>query len=92
MTGPRQPQTCSHPIYARMLTRVHQAVRYSFLAIFHVSISIGTLESDSLSLSASNRLGLFIYCLIALYKIKKFFTGKNPGEMVVIFVVDSDCH
>ena len=48
MTRPRQPQTCSHPICARTLTEVHQAVRYFLLSIFHVSISIGTLESDSL--------------------------------------------
>jgi len=40
MTGPRQPRTCSHPIYVQTLTGVHQAVRYFLLAIFHVSISI----------------------------------------------------
>ena len=28
MTRPRQPWTCSHPIYVWMLTEVHQAVRY----------------------------------------------------------------
>ena len=51
MTRPRRPQTCSHLIYTQTLTGVHQVVRYFLLAIFHVSISIGTLERDSLSLS-----------------------------------------
>jgi len=55
MTGPRQPRTCSHLIYAQMLTGVHQMVRYFLLAIFHVSIPMGTLESDSLSLNTPNR-------------------------------------
>ena len=32
MTIPRHPQTYSHPIYARMLTGVHQAIRYFLLA------------------------------------------------------------
>jgi len=40
MTGPRQPQTCSHPIYTRMLTGVYQAVKYFLLAIFHVYKSV----------------------------------------------------
>ena len=53
MTGPGQPQTCSHPINARMLTRVCQAVRI-FSYYFHVFVSIGTLESDLLSLSTPN--------------------------------------
>jgi len=55
MTRPMQPRTCSHAIYARALTGIHQAVRYFLLAIFHVSISIGTVESDSLSLSTPSR-------------------------------------
>ena len=42
MNRPRQPQTCSHPIYSRTLTRVHQTIRYFLLTIFHVSISIRT--------------------------------------------------
>jgi len=46
MTTSRQPQ---------MLTGVHQAVKYFLLAIFHASISIGTLESDLLSLSTPSR-------------------------------------
>ena len=67
MTRPRQPQICSHPIYAQMLTGVHQAVRYFLLAIFHVFISIGTLESDSLSLSTSRtKWTLFIYCFVTV--------------------------
>jgi len=41
MTGPGQP---CHPIYARVLTEVYQVVRYFLLAIFHASISIGTLD------------------------------------------------
>jgi len=45
MARPRQPWTCSHPIYAWTLTEVHQAVRYFLLAIFHASISIGTLDA-----------------------------------------------
>jgi len=67
MTRPRQPQTCSHPIYAQTLTGVHQAVRYFLLAIFHVSIYIGTLESDSLSLSTPRRTKwTLVYLFIAL--------------------------
>ena len=55
MTWPRQPWTCSHLIYTRTLTEIHQVVRYFLLAIFHASISIGILESDSLSLSTPSR-------------------------------------
>ena len=55
MTGPRWPQTCSHPIYARTLTGVYQAVRMFSPCYFHVIISIGVLESDSLSLSTPSR-------------------------------------
>jgi len=58
MTVPGQPQTCSHLIYALPLTGVQQAVRYFLLAIFHASISIGALESASLSLSTPSRNGL----------------------------------
>ena len=36
MTGPGQPRTCSHPINARMLTGVCQAVRMFSLYQFHV--------------------------------------------------------
>ena len=45
MTG---PQTCSHPINARMLTGVCQVVRMFSPCQFHVYVSIGTLESDLL--------------------------------------------
>ena len=58
MTRPRQPQTYSHQIYA------HAAVRYFLLAIFRVSISIGTLESDSLSLNTPSRTIIY-YCFTA---------------------------
>ena len=51
MTGPRWPRTCSHPIYARTLTGVYQVVRMFSPCYFHVIISIGILESNSLSLS-----------------------------------------
>ena len=47
MTGPGWPRTCSHPIYARTLT----GVRMFSPCYFHVLISIGILESNSLSLS-----------------------------------------
>ena len=50
MTGPGQPRTCSHPINARTLTGVFQAVRMFTPCQFHVYVSIGTLESDLLSL------------------------------------------
>ena len=54
MTGPRQPQTCSHLINAQTLTGVCQAVRV-FSPVFSLSISYiciqGTLESDLLSQS-----------------------------------------
>ena len=49
MTGPGQPRTCSHPINARTLTGVCQAVRMFSPCQFQVYISIGTLESDLLS-------------------------------------------
>ena len=55
MTGPRWPRTCSHPIYARTLTGVYQVVRMSSPYYFHVIISIGILESNSLSLSTPSR-------------------------------------
>ena len=41
-----QPRTCSHPINARTLTGVFQAVRTFSPCQFHVYVSIGTLESD----------------------------------------------
>ena len=46
-----QPRTCSHPINARTLTGVCQAVRIFSSCIFQASISIGTFVSNSLSLS-----------------------------------------
>ena len=52
MVGPGQPQTCSHPINAQMLTGVCQVVRmFSLCQCIHVYVyvSIGTLESDLLS-------------------------------------------
>ena len=49
MTGPRQPRTRSHPIYARALTGVYQVVRMFSPCYFDVTISIGILESNSLS-------------------------------------------
>ena len=51
MTGPGQPRTFGHPINARTLTGVCQAVRIFSSYYFHVFVSIGTLESDLLSLS-----------------------------------------
>jgi len=44
MTGPGQPWTCSHPIYAWTLTEVYQAVRYFSPCYFHVSISRNSRE------------------------------------------------
>ena len=40
MTGPRQPRTCSHPINARMLTGVCQAIRMFSPRQFQVYICI----------------------------------------------------
>ena len=37
--APVQPRTCSHPIYARMLTGVCQAIRIFSPCFFHVFIS-----------------------------------------------------
>ena len=86
MTIPTQPWTCSHPIYARTLTEVHQAVRYFLLAIFYVSISIGTLESDSLSLSTPSRTKwtLFIYCFTAQVLNKSCGFDINVSVHVMI--------
>ena len=69
MTGPRWPRTCSHPIYARMLTGVYQAVGMLSLLYFHVVISIGILESDSLSLSTPSRTKWTLVTLLKLYSI-----------------------
>ena len=49
-----QPRTCSHPINARTLTGVCQAVRIFSSCIFQESISIGTFVSNSLSLSTTD--------------------------------------
>ena len=43
MTGPRWPRTCSHPIYARMLTGTYQVVRMFSPYYFRVIISIGVI-------------------------------------------------
>ena len=51
MTGPGQPQTCSHPINVQMLTGVRQAVRMFSSCHFQVYISIATPESGLLSQS-----------------------------------------
>ena len=64
MTG---PQTCSHPIYARTLTGVYQVVRMFSPCYFHVIISIGILESNSLSLSTPSRTKWTLVCLLMLY-------------------------
>ena len=67
MTGPRWPRTCSHPIYARMLTGVYQVVRMFSPCYFHVIISIGILESNSLSLSTPSRTKWTLVYLLMLY-------------------------
>ena len=72
MARPRQPQTCSHLIYTGMLTELKSTIRsgtYFLLAIFYASTSIGTLESDSLSLSTSSKTKLewtLVYLFIVL--------------------------
>jgi len=77
MTIPRQPQTCSHPIYARTLTGIHQAVRYFLLATIYVSISIGTLDNDSLSLSTPSRTKWTLIYLLLYSTILR--EGTNTG-------------
>ena len=67
MTGPRWPRTCSHPIYARTLTGVYQVVRMFSACYFHVIISIGILESNSLSLSTPSRTKWTVVYLLTLY-------------------------
>ena len=42
--APRQPRTCSHPIYARTLTGVCQAIRIFSPCFFHAFISICELK------------------------------------------------
>ena len=49
MTKSRQPQTCSHPNYAQILTGVHQVVRLLFFMYLYPP------ESDSLFLSTPSR-------------------------------------
>jgi len=44
--APRQPRTCSHPIYARTLTGVCQAIRIFSPCFFHVFISIDGAVCD----------------------------------------------
>ena len=44
MTGPGQPQTCSHPINTWTLTGVRQAVK--MFCQFQLYVSIETLDSD----------------------------------------------
>ena len=67
MTGPRYPRTCSHLIYARTLTGVYQVVRMFSPCYFHVIISIGILESNSLSLSTRSRTKWTLVYLLMLY-------------------------
>ena len=47
--APGQPRACSHPIYARTLTGVCQAIKIFSPCFLYVFISTGTLESDLLS-------------------------------------------
>ena len=44
--APRQPRTCSHPIYAQTLTGVCQVIRIFSPCVFHAFISTGTLDSN----------------------------------------------
>jgi len=51
--APRQPRTCSHPIYARTLTGVCQAIRifspcffHAFISTFHVTQNISQLHKQ----------------------------------------------
>ena len=67
MTGPGKPQTCSHPINARTLTGVCQAVRIFFPYQFQVYIFIGTLESDLLSQSTPCGTKWILVYLLRLY-------------------------
>ena len=67
MTGPRWPRTCGHLIYARTLTGVYQVVRTFSPCYFHVIISIGILESNSLSLSTRSRTKWTLVYLSMLY-------------------------
>ena len=67
MTGPRWPRTCSHPIYARTLTGVYRVFRMFSPCYFHVTISIGILESNSLSQSTPSRTKWTQVYLLMLY-------------------------
>ena len=72
MTGSGQPQTCSHPINARTLTGVCQAVRMFSPCQFHVYVSIETLEGDLLSQS--------IPCgtkMILVYQLRLYSTSAK---------------
>ena len=66
ITGPGKPQTCSHPIYARTLMGVCQAVRMLFSCYFQVFLSIGTLVSNLLPLST--RIGTQHACSGVIWK------------------------
>ena len=73
MTGPR---TCSHPIYTRTLTGVYQVVRMFPPCYFRVIISIGILESNSLSHIVRILQRHFSYCF-------SLVSGLNTAEDVV---------
>ena len=85
MTGPRWPRTCSHPIYARTLTGVYQVVRMFSPCYFHVIISIGILESNSLSLSTPSRTKwTLIYLLMLYHHVLQTLVGSSESESHII--------
>ena len=49
--APRQPQTCSHPIYTRTLTRVCQAIRIFSLCFFHDNVITTTIGGKSFNIA-----------------------------------------
>jgi len=69
MIAPRQPQTCSHPIYARMLTGVCQAIRMFSPCFFSCTCIHRNPGEWLITLMKPNGYHFFIYCSIKLLNI-----------------------
>ena len=83
MTGPRRPQTYSHPINAQTLTGVCQVVRmfspcqFQVYIYIYIYISIGTLKSDLLSQSS--------------YYKTRYETINYTNRKIIVVVIMATC-
>jgi len=80
--APRQPRTCSHPIYTRTLTGVYQAIRIFSPCCFHVFISTGRARQDAIH----SRRHESYSTVVKLHLLQKTFCSLKFDSMLLALV------